>query len=73
MNTRRFNGVPINLDSLSPEETERLAGYVRDRAVQVAGEMAVLRSMGSLPDNVFLMEDHRSGRPEGEPERGGAA
>lgn len=73
MNTQRFNGVPINLDGLSPEETERLAGYVRDRAAQVAGEMAVLRGMGSLPDNVFLIEERRPSPPQWDPERGDSA
>jgi hypothetical protein len=57
MSTHRFNGVPINIDRLSPAELSNLEGYVKERAARAAGEMSVLaslRGMSSLPDNVFL-------------------
>jgi hypothetical protein len=68
MSTHRFNGVPINVDRLSPEEVANLEGYVQQRAAKVAGEMSVLaslRGLQTLPDNVFL---HPTGETPQPPE-----
>jgi hypothetical protein len=51
MNTVRFNGVPIDLDSLSPGEFANLVTYTHDRADKALGEYTLLKAL-ETPDNV---------------------
>ena len=44
MTTHRFNHVPINLDTLKPEEVLGLAGHIEERLQRAIGELAVLEA-----------------------------